>query len=249
VCSKPQYSGHAACTREPSNTYKQEVYKADKYDCDATSEACYVPTSYGTGYDNKGYSYHRDYPYPGPKDRFKKKMKAIGKAIKGLFVKIIGAISHKFHCAWDSFAKKWNTWCAKKKSDWMRFEDWANCNAQKWNDWWEHYHDLCRTRKELWDDAMREFHRQWHHYKQCKKQEYKDKKAKCHKEAPKPDYGNGNDYDETPDYQTNVNYYGVTPVEKSYAQENKYVAAYKQDDYNKECDTRKDHYSQKGKKY
>jgi len=204
-----------------STTYGAELPPHEHYDCDATEKKCYAPKSYGKSYEPKGYSYHRTYPYPGPKERFCNKLKKIGKFLGGIVKKIFLGFKH----TWVHFKHHWNDWCAKKRSDWDRFEDWKACEAKKWKDWWEYHHDLCRTRKALWDDAMREFHRQWCHYRKTRKDEYGDRKKACHVKEK--------DYDDTSDYKKKVNKYGVTPVEDHYnnyssAKENKYdQAAYK----------------------
>jgi len=242
VCAQTEYKSHEACAVTPSPTYKNEkLPQYDHYDCNATAEKCYVPTSYGTKYEPKKYSYHRDYAYPGPKARFKSLVKRglhkIGAAIKavvGLVVTIVGTIAHGLKRAWESFAGKWRRWCAILRSYWERFEDWKLCKEQDWKDWWEHYIDLCRTRKALWDDAMREFHRQWHHYRKCSNKEYEEKKKnKCQIKE--------DDYDHTKSYSDNVTYYGVTPVEKSYNQ----YPNYDQKKYDDECKARDDKYNSK----
>jgi hypothetical protein len=187
-----------------SKTYKVEVEIYEKYDCDATDGKCYNPKSYGKGYEPKGYSYGRKYPYPGPKERFCNKLAAVAKAITGLFKKIFKG----FKRGWAHFAAHWNEWCAIAKSDWQRFEDWKTCQADKFKKWWEYHHDLCKTRKALWDDAMREFHRQWCHYRQTRREEYEASKKKCGV--------TDKDYDETEKYTKKISKLGCTPVEDSY---------------------------------
>jgi hypothetical protein len=157
------------------------------------------------------------YPYPGPKHRFKNWLSKAKHGVKNFFKKIgkviigiVGSIVTSLKCKWHSFTDMWKKWVAMAKSDWMRFQDWKKCKKDAWVLWYDHYIDLCRTRKALWDDAMREFHRQWHHYKKCKQADYEDGKKKCnlHKTI---------DYDDTDAYKANVNYYGVTPHEDFYA--------------------------------
>jgi len=259
-CSKPEYKGEAACAVKPAPVYGETKPQHRLYDCDATSPACYAPGTYEATYtkSNYGYKYGKSYKYPGPKVRFcnklrriKKKakhgLKAIGGAIIGgvkLVGKVVGgAIGLVFGVVakiWISFVTKWNTWCGQLRSDWERFQDWKACKAQDWKDWWEHYLDLCRTRKALWDDAMREFHRQWHHYKKCAKAKYEeDKKNKC-KEAYEGDnkdtYAPEPDYDDLPEYREpkQANYFGVTPVEQAYNPNPEYKPA----EYKKTCEER-----------
>jgi hypothetical protein len=193
-------------TAYPSKTYGGKPLPPHQhYDCDATAKKCYAPKSYGKSYDHTTYSYHREYDYPGPKARFCAKLKHIGHAIKNIFKKIGG----KFKRSWLRFKGKWNKWCAVKRSDKARFDDWKACKAEKFKSWWEYHHDLCKTRKALWDDAMREFHRQWCHFKQTCRADYeKKKKEECKIEEK--------DYDEDDTYKKNINKYGVTPVEDSY---------------------------------
>jgi hypothetical protein len=206
-----------------SKTYKAVLPSYQHYDCDATDHACFAPKSYGKGYDANGYTYKRQYAYPGPKDRFKAKLKAIGAAITGIINKIIG----KFHHTWMHFKDKWNEYCAIVKSDLARFEDWKKCEAKKFKSWWGYHQDLIRTKKALWDDAMREFHRQWCHYKKTRREEYESRKKECGVKDK--------DYDEDSDYGSKLNYYGVTPVEDSY---HNYSSSgkYKRDEYKKTAD-------------
>jgi hypothetical protein len=216
-----------------STTYGGAVLPPHKhYDCDATADKCYAPASYGNDYKPQGYSYERSFPYPGPKKRFCNKLKRFGLAIKGVFKKIFKGFKH----TWARFAKKWNKWCAVKKSDWERFKHWKECKDAKFKKWWEYHHDLCKTRKQLWDDAMREFHRQWCHYKQHAKDEYEKRKKACGVHET--------DYDELPEYTNNLNKYGVTPVENHYKKHTTYDAKA----YKAHCDTRDTAYKAKHKK-
>jgi len=196
--------------------YKKPEYKQHAR-CDATDAKCYVPESYGPSYNADTYTYKRAYGYPGPRKRFHNWFSAILLKIK------IG-----FHTKWHHFKKHWNHWCDVLKSDKQRFEDWKACKADKWKKWWSYHHDLCKTKKELWDDAMREFHRQWTHYKHHAKEEYNRKKTECHvKEV---------DYDDTPEYPKKLNEYGVTPVEDHYRQySSKKEVGYSRDTYKKSC--------------
>ena len=83
-----------------SKTYEGAVLPSyQHYDCDATAQTCYAPKSYGKGYEAGSYTYKRQYAYPGPKDRFKAKLKKIGDAIVGVINVIIG----KFHHTWMHF--------------------------------------------------------------------------------------------------------------------------------------------------
>jgi hypothetical protein len=211
-----------------SKTYKAKVPVHDTYNCDATAPKCYAPKSHGNDYKPKEYSYGRKYPYPGPKERFCNKLKSIGKAIAGVFKKIFKG----FKRAWTHFKDEWNEWCAIAKSDWQRFEDWKTCQADKWKKWWEYHHDLCKTRKQLWDDAMREFHRQWTHYRHTRREEYEASKKKCGI--------TDKDYDEKPKYAEKINKYGVTPIEDQYKQysSGKGGAKYDPAAYKKHCDER-----------
>jgi hypothetical protein len=193
-------------TAYPSKTYGgKSLPPHEHYDCDATAKKCYAPKSYGKSYDHKVYTYHREYDYPGPKARFCAKLKHVKALIKNAFKKLAGKLKH----TWFHFKAKWNKWCRVKHSDWQRFEDWKKCKADKWKSWWEYHHDLCKTRKALWDDAQREFHRQWCHYKQKCKEDYEKKKKDECKITEK-------DYDDEPEYKEKINTYGVTPVEDSY---------------------------------
>jgi hypothetical protein len=215
-----------------SKTYKVEVEVYEKYDCDATSGTCYAPKSYGGDYKPKEYSYGRKYPYPGPKERFCKKVAKFFGAIKKLVKKILGV----FKAAWHLFKAKWELWCKVAKSDYDRFEDWKSCQADKFKAWWEYHHDLCKTRKQLWDDAMREFHRQWCHYKHTRREEYENRKKTCGIKDK--------DYDDKPDYGKKISKYGASPIEDQYKQYssgkdgNKYDPA----EYKKECEKRDEKY-------
>jgi len=227
-CEKDQYKQQDCCKVTPAPVYKEELPAYRHYDCDATSTACYAPTTYGADYKEDGYKYGKHYPYPGPKVRFCNKLKKIKSGIVGVITgvvhgikKLIGKVFGAIKRVWKAFKAKWNTWCDKVASDLQRFKDWKACKDQEWKDWWEHYLDLCRTRKQLWDDAMREFHRQWHHYKKCAKKEYEEKKKACKVTET-------HDYDDRPDYGKFVNYLGVTPVEAYY---NKKEEPAKQYDY------------------
>jgi hypothetical protein len=216
-----------------SKTYGKSLPPHKHYDCDATDDKCYAPKSYGSEYKPNDYSYHYEFPYPGPKERFCAKLKKIGGFFKGVVKKVFAHFKH----TWVHFKTKWHTWCAKKQSDWDRFEHWKKCKADEFKDWWGYYHDLCKTRKALWDDAMREFHRQWCHYKQTRKEEYKAHKKAC-------GYEKKVDYDEKPKYHEKINKYGVTPIEDhyhGYKAKNKY----KPDEYKKHCAERDSKY--KGK--
>lgn len=208
---------------------KPDLPKYAHYDCDATKTECYAPKSYGKDYNAEGYSYEKHYEYPGPKERFCNKLKKIGGFIVGVIKKIV----HGFKHTWVKFVKKWNHWCAVKRSDKARFDDWKACEAKKWKSWWGYYHDLCKTRKALWDDAQREFHRQWCHYRATRKAEYEESKKKCGIKEK--------DYDQEPKYQKNVNRYGVTPVEDHY---HNYSSGghYKPAEYQKHCQERDDKY-------
>jgi len=231
TCKKEEYKKEPACEVKPAPVYKEELPVYRHYDCDATSKTCYAPATYGDAYKPEGYSYGKHYDYPGPKVRLCNKLRKIKKGavgvVKGVFHAIgavVGAAVGLIVHVWNTFAKKWNKWCGEIKSDWERFLDWKKCKDEAWKDWWAYYLDLCRTRKALWDDAMREFHRQWHHYKKCAKAGYEDKKKECKvKEA---------DYDDHPDYPKNSNYLGVTPVEISY----KPIPEYKPEEYKKTCE-------------
>jgi hypothetical protein len=237
ACKEDKYKSHAACQKKQSETYKKELPTYRTYNCDAVSEACHAPNGYGETYgDGKDYTYQRKYPYPGPKTRFCLKVKKIKKGIKkvvgavvGFFASIVHHIGHKIKSAWVSFKAHFEEWCATAKSDFERFEDWKKCEAAKWKAFWEYYHDLCRTRKALWDDAMREFHRHWHHYKKCRKAEYEESRKKCKVEEPK-------DYDDEEEYKKpeTGNYLGYTPYEvKNYGV--KYEKP-KYDTYSKKAD-------------
>jgi hypothetical protein len=218
VCSKSEYASAPSCVKTPSPTYENKpLPKYAHYDCDATKEQCYAPTSYGNSYKAEGYSYGRHYAYPGPGARLKA-------AIKGFFHKIHVALCKK----WTSFKDHWNKWCGELKSDAQRFSDWIKCKEQDWANWYNYYTDLCRTRKALWDDAMREFHRQWHHYKKCKKADYEDGKKKCKISH--------DDYDEKPEYVAQINLYGLSPVEKSYVKDDTYKA-YSPEQYKTSAET------------
>ena len=208
-----------------SATYKAEVEVYEKYDCDATASKCYHPQSYGGGYKAEKYSYKRQYAYPGPKERFMNKLKKIAGAISAIVKKVIKGFKH----TWLKFAEKFNTFCAVVKSDLQRFEDWKTCQADKFKDWWEYHHDLCRTRKQLYDDAMREFYRQWTHYKHTRREEYEARKKACGITEK--------DYDDEPEYKEKVNKYGVAPAEDQY---NKYTETKKYDPaaYKKHCEER-----------
>jgi hypothetical protein len=241
TCQESQYSAHPSCAKTPSEVYKEPLPKFQHYDCDATDEKCYAPASYGGGYKHESYKYGRKYEYPGPKERFCRKLKkvkhgiskvvhAVGHVVAGA----VGAVVYVLKKAWIAFVHKWRTWCGIVKSDAARFKDWLSCKVDDWKDWWEHYIDLCRTRKALWDDAMREFHRQWKHYKKCSNDEYKKKKKDdCKIEEP--------DYDETPEYKKDVNTYGLTPVEKHYGGAE--YSHYKQETYVSTCKARDDKYA------
>jgi len=211
-----------------SKVYKVEVEIYEKYDCDATAGTCYAPKSYGGGYEPKGYSYGRKYPYPGPKERFCKKVAKFFGAIKSLLKKIVGG----FKAAWHHFKKHWEHWCAVAKSDWQRFEDWKTCQADKFKSWWEYHMDLCKTRKQLWDDAMREFHRQWCHYKHTRREEYEARKKACGVKDK--------DYDDDDKYHKKLSKYGVTPIEDHYNQysSGKGKGKYDPAAYKKECEDR-----------
>jgi hypothetical protein len=216
-----------------SKTYGGNVLVSyEHYDCDATSHSCYAPKSYGGDYQAKSYSYKRSHAYPGPKARFCAKLKRLGAFIGGIINKVIKGFKH----TWVHFKKHWHEHCAIIKSDWERFEDWKSCEAKKFKDWWGYHQDLCRTRKQLWDDAMREFHRQWCHYKKSLKEKYEERKKACGV--------HDKDYDDDSKYHGKLNHYGVTPVEDHY---NNYSTGgkYKPDEYKKTCDARDAKYSAK----
>jgi hypothetical protein len=213
-----------------SKTYNAELPSYDHYDCDATSGSCYNPKGYGKDYKPSGYSYKRDYPYPGPKERFCNKLKKLGKLIGGLINKVIKGFKH----TWVHFKSWWKEHCAIVKSDFERFKDWKTCEKKKFKDWWGYHQDLCRTRKALWDDAMREFHRQWCHYKKEAKEAYEKRKAECDiKEKDYDDEG----------YGGKPSNYGVTPIETSYAP----VKGYEQKKYEDHCKVRDDKYAKDNK--
>jgi hypothetical protein len=191
----------------PSKTYGgASLPPHQHYSCDATAPKCYEPGSYGKGYDPKSYTYHynKKYAYPGPGKRFCKWLKGIGHAIGHWVGRIVG----KFKRGWKHFKAHWVKWCAIAKSDWERFKDWKHCEVEEWKRWWEYHHDLCKTKKAYWDDAMREFHRCWTHYKEVKKAAYEKKKKDCKITEE--------DYDNTPEYKKNLDYIGATPPEDSY---------------------------------
>jgi hypothetical protein len=214
----------------PSKVYGAVLPPHEHYDCDATDGKCYAPKSYGQGYEASGYSYKRQYPYPGPKARFCAKLKRLGAFIGGIINKIIKGFKH----TWVHFKKHWKEHCAIIKSDLARFEDWKTCEAKKFKDWWGYHHDLCKTRKQLWDDAMREFHRQWCHYKKTRKEEYEARKKACGIKEK--------DYDDDSEYGKKLNHYGVTPVEDHY---NNYSSGgkYKAEEYKSSCKKRDEKYS------
>jgi hypothetical protein len=236
-CDRAEYKSSKSCEKTPSTTYKAEVPKYQKYNCDATKSECHAPDGYGKTYgDGSKYTYKRQFPYPGPKARFCLKLKKLKAGIKGLFVKI-GAffhkLGHKLENKWIAFKARFEEWLAIGASDLERFLAWKQCQAQKWKDFWEYYHDLCRTRKALWDDAMREFHRHWHHYKKCRKEEYEEKRKECKAEAS---------YDEDEDYKKPEvgNYLGYTPYEVK-----NYGVTYDQpkyDEYNKQIAVHEESY-------
>jgi hypothetical protein len=242
-CNKTEYKGEPACTIIDAPVYKEKLPTYRKYDCDATATECYAPATYGDAYKktNYGYKYGKHYKYPGPKVRFcnglrklKKKAGDIAKGVVKVVVGVIGFGAGIIIRVWKAFVHKWNKWCEVARSDWDRFADWKACKKEEWKDWWEHYLDLCRTRKALWDDAMREFHRQWHHYKKCADSDYeKHKKEKCHIKE--------DDYDDKEDYTKNVNYFGATPVEISYKPD----IPYKPAEYKATCKKRDDKYKEK----
>jgi hypothetical protein len=198
------YAKIEANTPYQSTTYGKVAPPHQHYDCDATHGNCYAPKSYGNDYKPEGYTYEVAFPYPGPKERFCKKLKKIGAAIKKFFKKIFLGFKH----TWVHFKSKWHTWCATKQSDALRFKHWLSCEKKEFKDWWEYHHDLCRTRKALWDDAMREFHRQWCHYKETHKATYEKRKEACSVKH--------RDYDDTSHYRKKINHYGVTPIEDQY---------------------------------
>jgi len=215
-----------------SKTYGAVIPSYQHYDCDATSGSCYAPKSYGGEYKSNEYTYKRAYPYPGPKARFCNKLKRLGAFIGGLINKVLKGFKH----TWVHFKKHWHEHCAIVKSDIARFADWKACEAKKFKDWWGYHQDLCRTRKALWDDAMREFHRQWCHYKKTAKEDYEKKKGECGIKEK--------DYDDDSKYQGKLNHYGVSPIEDHY---NNYSTAgkYKPAEYKKTCDERDAKYKQK----
>jgi len=222
ISASPAVEQAGAKEKAPVDTRYVENYTKSEYKeharCDATDAKCYVADSYGPSYNADTYTYKRQYGYPGPRKRFHNWFSAILLKIK------IG-----FHTKWHHFKKHWNHWCDVLKSDKQRFEDWKACKADKWKKWWAYHQDLCRTKKELWDDAMREFHRQWTHYKHHAKEEYNRKKTECNvKEV---------DYDDTPEYPKKLNEYGVTPIEDHYKQySSKKEVGYSRETYKKSCD-------------
>jgi hypothetical protein len=230
ACEKAEYKSAPACATRQSETYKVKVPVYQTYNCDAAKAECHAPDGYGQAYgDGKGYTYHRKYAYPGPKTRFCLKVKKIKKGVADTIHKITDGIkniahhiAHKIKSGWKHFKKHFEEWCAIARSDWERFNDWKMCEAAKWKAFWEYYHDLCRTRKALWDDAMREFHRHWHHYKKSRTAEYKAKKQMCEV--------NDNDYDDEEEYKQadTGNYLGYTPYEVK-----NYGVSYKEEKYNK----------------
>jgi len=192
-----------------SETYKESILAPEHYNCDATSHKCYEPTSYGKGYDAATYTYHKKFPYPGPGHRFCTWAKSLKVSIGHFFGIAIG----KFRRSWKHFKAHWETWCGEIKSDLARFAYWKECKAKEWKLWWEYYHDLHKTKKAYWDNAQREFHRQWCNYREHRRDEYEATKKRCRLNKEK-------EYDETPEYEQQINNYGVTPVEdyhKSYS--------------------------------
>jgi hypothetical protein len=213
-----------------SKTYGATLPSYQHYSCDATAKACYDPKGYGKDYKSEGYSYERKFPYPGPKERFCNTLKKLAGLIKGVINKVISGFKH----TWVHFKNKFSEWCAIVKSDAERFKYWKECKEKEFEDWWGYYHDLCHTRKALWDDAMREFHRQWCHMKKQLKEEYEEKKKKCG--IKKKDYDDRG-YDGKP------NEYGATPIETHYAP----VAGYEQPKYDDYCKKRDEEYVKENK--
>jgi len=236
TCAKPEYGQAPQCKPHQSETYKKEVPAYRKYNCDATETTCHAPDGYGAAYKSDGYHYQHQFAYPGPKARFCLKVKKIKAGLKkawhaftGAIKKVIGAIALSIKWSWKHFKAYFLECFAVMKSDWERFEAWKKCKEDKWAAYWAYYHDLCRTRKALWDDAMREFHRHWHHYKKERKSEYEEQKKKCHSakiELP------ANDYDESPEYKApeTANYLGATPYEAT-----NYGIKYDKKAYNDHC--------------
>jgi len=223
---------------EKNEAYASKTYGAvapphQHYDCDATHKHCYAPKSYGTGYDANTYTYEVAFAYPGPKERFCKKLRKFAGFLKGLGKKI----KRKFKHTWVKFKGKWHTWCATKHSDALRFKHWLSCEKAEFKNWWEYYHDLCKTRKALWDDAMREFHRQWCNYRETRRAEYDARKGACGLKDEK-------DYDEKPKYHEKINHYGVSPIEDHYKgyskgyKGEKATYTYKATEYKKTCEER-----------
>jgi hypothetical protein len=112
-CKETKYQQEACCKKTPAPVYKEELPKYRHYDCDATSPACYAPTTYGADYKEDSYKYGKHYPYPGPKVRFCNKLKkikgglvAIVKGVVHGIKKLIGKVFGAIRRVWKAFKNK-----------------------------------------------------------------------------------------------------------------------------------------------